>query len=98
MGLLRNSPPEQKKVIPKKARKECKKPCINEAKRGKTGGIKLIMSMQMAFYDYDLTAQIKAGKHELCEIERMLQLFMEAIVHNVTRLVQINPPPLMAGA
>jgi IS5 family transposase len=26
----------------------------------------------MAFYDYDLTAQIKAGKHELCEIERIV--------------------------
>jgi len=27
-----------------------------------------------------------------------LQLFMEAIVHNMKRLVQINPPPLMIGA
>ena len=26
------------------------------------------------------------------------QLFMDAIVWNVTRLVQINPPPLFAGA
>ena len=27
-----------------------------------------------------------------------LQLFLEAIVHNVKRLIQINPPPLFAGA
>ena len=31
-------------------------------------------------------------------VKVQLKLFMEAIVQNVKRLVQINPPPLTAGA
>ena len=27
----------------------------------------------MAFYDYDLSEQVKAGKHELCDIERIVR-------------------------
>jgi len=26
----------------------------------------------MAFYDYDLSEQVKAGKHERCDIERIV--------------------------
>ena len=26
----------------------------------------------MAFYDYDLSEQVKAGKHEVCDIERIV--------------------------
>lgn len=27
----------------------------------------------MAFYDYDLSEQVKAGKHERCDIERIVR-------------------------
>ena len=59
--------------MPRQAGKKHENPCEKESKTDKTGGMKIVRGKQMAFYDDDLSEQVKAGKHERCDIERVVR-------------------------